>query len=160
MRIRLLAILLLLIPALAYPQTGISPLIVEAKASKAGKASGEFLVTNSSIQPASVVLEPKSFSAIDGHFEVRPLDPLIHLKLSETSARIPPKSSHTFFWNVQCDLLPCFFQIYSASTNARQVQSGIVVRIVLSEAVYVCRKSKGCRESVHSDVFHITPVSK
>jgi hypothetical protein len=94
----------------AHAQT-ISPVVVEYQE----RGEGKFELTNSSLQPLVVVLEPKSFSiAPDGAGMFRPLDPAIHVELSTMSVRLLPKQSYTVFYKAWADSLPQWFTIYAS----------------------------------------------
>jgi hypothetical protein len=117
---------------------GISPLIQQIPANRNNRATGQFTVTNTGIQPLATVLEAKSFSVDEtGQMETHDLDRSIHLRLSEMSAKIPPSAVHVFNFEVVCDHAPCWFQIYSSNGEARAVKRGVGVRIMLGETIYV-----------------------
>ena len=133
----------------AHAQT-ISPVVVEYQE----RGEGKFELTNSSLQPLVVVLEPKSFSiAPDGAGMFRPLDPAIHVELSTMSVRLLPKQSYTVFYKAWADSLPQWFTIY-ASFSSPQRQPGLSVRIMLPHTVYLCQKKPLRKEAIMvSNVF-------
>ena len=86
---------------LAFAQT-IQPLIVEYN----GKAGGKFQVTNNTLEPMAIVLEPKSFSLDDkGWATYRKLDDTIHLELSTMSFRLESKQTYYIFYKAHADIL-------------------------------------------------------
>lgn len=129
--------------AAASAQT-VSPVIVEC----GKKCRGQFTVSNASIQPMSVVVEPRSFTLEStGQPTYKPLDATTILKLSEASARIAPKGQHTFGYEVHCEKFPCALTLYSA-TVVGHTDEGVAVKAWVPHTVYVCEKAKGCRDSV------------
>ncbi len=123
----------------------ISPLIGECGGKK---CVGQFTVTNNNIVPMAVSIETYviSFDA-KGEPVRHPLDSTTHVKLSETSARIPPRQPHEFSYTASCDVLPCVLA-FGAVMSAGHTDSGIQAKLVLLTALYVCEQSKGCRASV------------
>lgn len=141
-----LAVLFLLAAPSALSQR-IEPIIQELKGSATKPAKGEFQITNNSVQPMNVVLEPRSmmFAAIPGQPSYVPLAPGTDVKLSETSFRVPPKASHTVWFEVRCS--DCGVAIYSSMVVGRTVQ-GLQVALHIPEVVYTCERAKGCRDRV------------
>ena len=120
------------------PATGqnVSPIIAEYTS----KAAGSFEVTNSSLAPSIVVLEPKSFQIHeDGEGEFRDLDSSIHLELSATSVRLEPRQSARIFYKVNADKLPAWLCIY-ASFSPIKKKEGINVRMMLPHTIYVYQR--------------------
>jgi hypothetical protein len=156
-RFLLLLIVFAVLATSAAQGQGISPLIQELRSNKNGKASGEFAVTNTSLQPIITTLAVKSFSVVGGNMKVRDLDGNIHVRLSEQSAKIPAKSSHIFWFEVTCEPRnPCWFQIDSSSGEARHLSQGVTMRIWLGETLYACPKTaKNCRETIRKEIFHL-----
>lgn len=113
------------------------------------KARASFKLQNSSIFPLTVVLEARGFSITDeGEVVDVPLDSSrIHVKLSEMSFRLPPRSSRTVFYEADGDSLPAWFNILSAMSGAR-TESGINVRILLPHVVYLNQKEPLRKEDV------------
>lgn len=143
-----IAISLAAIPA--FGQSALTPIISECSA----KCSGDFTVTNDSLLPVATMLRPVSFTvSADGMSHFSPLDSTIHVLLSENSARIGPKQSHSFSYRVTCDALPCFLTIYAVVTAKHS--DGLTVEINLPHTIYACEKSKNCRASVRKSVFHL-----
>jgi hypothetical protein len=116
----------------------VSPVIVEYKV----KASGRFALTNNTLLPMAVVLEPKSFSIDpDGNGVYRPLDPDIHLKLSTMSFRIDPGQTYYVFYSADADKLPVWFTIYSVFSSLHHT-GGLDVRVLLPHTVYLYPKKQ------------------
>lgn len=113
------------------------------------KARGEFSVTNNSILPMNVTVEPVSFSLnSDGQSQFRPLDPGVDVQLSEMSARVSPKADHAFLYQIKCANLPCAVTFLTGTMTGQHTQDGLAVRIILPHVVYVCDRAKECRASV------------
>ncbi len=140
---RLLSSALLLLGYCCHGQT-VSPVIVEYK----GKAEGKIALTNNTLAPAAVVLEPRSFSvAADGNGVYRPLDPGIHVELSSMSFRIDPGQTYYVFYKAKADKLPAWFTIYSTFSAVKHT-SGLDVRILLPHTVYIYPKKPQSKEDV------------
>jgi hypothetical protein len=143
---RLIAIVLLATP-LASPliaQT-IQPVIVQYE----GRGEGKFTVTNGTLAPMVVVIEPQSFSIDpDGKARFRPLDAGIHLELSAMSINLVPQQSAYVFYKVSADRLPAWFTIYS-TFSAPKHGPGIDLRIMLPHTVYLYQKQRLDPASVH-----------
>ena len=119
----------------AFAQT-VQPVISEYKV----KAEGRFALTNNTLTPMAVVLEPKSFSITpDGNGVFRPLDPGIHVELSAMSFRLEPKQTYYVFYKAKVDKLPSWFTVYSVFSSV-QHSSGLDVRILLPHTVYLYPK--------------------
>ena len=113
------------------------------------KARASFQLRNGSIFPLTVVLEARGFSITEqGEVVDIPLDSSrIHVKLSEMSFRLPPRSSRTVFYEATADSLPAWFTILSAMSGAR-TESGLNVRILLPHVVYLNQKQPLRKEDV------------
>jgi hypothetical protein len=134
---RYLGLVLLLCGCCASAQT-VSPVIVEYKV----KASGRIALTNNTLLPMAVVLQPKSFSINpDGNGVYVPLDPAINLKLSSMSFRIDPGQTYYVFYSAKADKLPAWFTIYSIFSSLHHT-SGLDVRILLPHTVYLYPKKQ------------------
>jgi hypothetical protein len=129
----------------------VSPVIVEYIEHGEGKIE----LTNGSLRPLIVVLEPKSFTITpDGTGIYRPLDPDIHVELSAMSVRLLPKQSYTVFYKAKADTLPAWFTIYAAFSSP-QTTPGLNLRIMLPHTVYLCQKNPLPKESVAvSNVYY------
>lgn len=134
---------LLLIGRCSDAQT-VSPVIVEYT----GKAEGRIALTNDSLFPMAVVLEPRSFSITpDGNGVYRSLDPEIHVQLSSVSARINPGQTYYVFYKAKAQTLPAWFTIYSTFSEVMHT-SGIDVRILLPHTVYIYPKKPRSKDDV------------
>lgn len=134
---------------LARAQT-ISPVVVEYQE----KGEGKIELTNSSLRPLVVILEPKSFNiAPDGTGIYRPLDASIHVELSTMSVRLLPKQSYTVFYKASADRLPAWFTIYAAFSSPQRAP-GLSLRILLPHTVYLCQKEPLQKDAIAlSNVF-------
>ncbi|MGA7339512.1 MAG: hypothetical protein WBE72_09635 [Terracidiphilus sp.] len=143
---KLIGLVLLFSGCCAFAQT-VSPVIVEYKA----RAQGRFALTNNTLTPMAVVLEPKSFSiAPDGNGQYRPLDAGIHLQLSAMSFRIDPGQTYYVFYKATADKLPAWFTVYSVFSSL-QYTGGLDVRILLPHTVYINPKKPLGPEAVRLD---------
>src|SRR3984893_15062369 len=131
---------------LAVSAQTVSPIIVEC----AKKCRGEFSITNDGLTPLAVSIEARSFS-LDalGHATNRALDPGVDLKLEEGSARISPKGTHTFGYQLKCTVPPCSVALLS-TTGVWPTDEGLLVRVQLAHTVYACEKQKNCRKQVRA----------
>ena len=124
----------------------VSPIIVECGM----KCRGEFSITNNGLTALAVTVEARSFSLDTlGHAANRPLDPGVDLKLEEGSARISPKGTHTFGYQLKCSVPPCSVALLSSMVVGHTAE-GILVRVQLAHTVYICEKQKGCRKKVRA----------
>jgi hypothetical protein len=122
----------------------VSPIIVEC----GKKCRGEFSITNNGLTPLAVTVEARSFSLDTlGHATNRPLDPGVDLKLEEGSARISPKGTHAFGYQLKCSVPPCSVALLSSMVVGHTAE-GILVRVQLAHTVYICEKQKDCRKKV------------
>jgi hypothetical protein len=141
--VNLATIAIVLLGGTAFAQT-VQPVIAEYKV----KAEGKFAVTNNTLVPMAVVLEPKSFSITpDGDGSYRALDPAIHVELSTMSFRLEPKQTYYVFYKAKSDKLPAWFTVYSAFTSIEH-SSGLDVRILLPHTVYLYQKKQLTRDDV------------
>jgi hypothetical protein len=83
----------------------------------------------------------------------------IHVKLSEMSFRLPPRGTHTVFYEATSDSLPAWFNILSAMSGAR-TENGLHVRILLPHVVYLNQKQPLRREEVAIRAFQFDPRAK
>jgi hypothetical protein len=141
--VRRIACIALLLGPPILAQT-IQPLIVEYN----GKAGGKFQVTNDTLMPMAIVIEPKSFSLDNkGWATYRKLDPGIHLDLSTMSFRLEPKQSYYIFYKAHADMLPAWFTIYAVFSPVRK-DEGLQVRVMLPHTVYLYQKQAIDRKSI------------
>jgi hypothetical protein len=141
---------LLFLPLLVFGSSvsaqTVSPIIVEC----GKKCRGEFSITNNGLTPLAVSVEARSFTLDTlGHATNRPLDPGVDLKLEESSARISPKGTHTFGYQLKCSVPPCSVALLSSMVLGHTAE-GILVRVQLAHTVYACEKQKDCRKRVRA----------
>lgn len=140
-RRRAAALLVLALVALAGPlgAQSISPPIAEYR----DKVSASFTVSNESVFPLTVVLQPRGFRVTeDGEVVIEPLDTSrVHLSLSTLSFRLQPRQTYTVFYDAKADSLPAWFTVWSAITGARTA-GGVNVRIELPHVVYVYQRQR------------------
>ena len=105
-----------------------------------GQGEGRFAVTNNTIEPVVVVLEPRSFSiGPDGHGTFRDLDANIHVDLSAMTLRLQPQQTSYVFYKASAKALPAWFTIYSSFSPVQRTSS-ISVQIQLPHTVYLYQK--------------------
>jgi hypothetical protein len=140
MRLRMICVTLLLaalLPGLELAAQTVSPVISEYK----GKGEGKFAVTNNTLSPMVVLLEPKSFSITpDGKGMFRPLDPSTHVELSTTSLKLAPQQTSYVFYRADAVSFPAWFTIYATFSQPRHSGS-LDVRIMLPHTVYLYQKA-------------------
>ena len=140
----LLACACMLLGSSAFAQT-VQPVISEYQL----KADGKFALTNGTLTPMVVVLEPKSFSITpDGQGVFRTLDHDIHVELSAMSARLEPGQTYYVFYKARADQLPAWFTIYSTFSSVRH-NPGLDVRIMLPHTVYLYQKRPLNKEEIN-----------
>jgi len=131
-----LALAILLLASIAAHAQTVSPIITEYKE----KGEGKITLTNDTLTPLVVFLQPQSFSINpDGSAKYRPLDPAIHVELSTTSVKLQPKQEFYVFYKAHADTLPAWFTIY-ATFSAQQRGPGLNLRIMLPHTVYLYQK--------------------
>lgn len=154
-RLALVACWVACAPALAAQS--VSPPIAEYQQ----RARSSFQLQNASIFPVTVVLEVRGFRITEqGEVVDVPLDTSrIHVKLSQMSFRLPPRGTHTVFYDATSDSLPAWFNILSALTGAR-TDNGLNVRILLPHVVYLNQKQPLRREEVALRAFEFDRATK
>jgi hypothetical protein len=134
--------ILLLLAAAPSPAAAqsISPPISEYRGLK---ARGSFIVTNQTLFPLTVVLQPKGFKVTeDGDLYDVPLDTnAVKLRLSAMSFRLQPRQAYTVFYEATTDTVPYWFNVWSGITGSK-TESGINLRIELPHVVYLYQKQK------------------
>ncbi|MFY9644379.1 MAG: hypothetical protein WAK29_04325 [Terriglobales bacterium] len=113
-------------------------------------AKGRVEYVNDGLTPLNVVLEAKSFTVSEtGQLSYRPLDPNIHLKLSNTSFRIQPQQTFYVFYEASAPQSPVWFVIYANFSGFpfRSAQ-GMNVRLLLPHTVYLLPKQSVERPDV------------
>lgn len=121
----------------------ISPVVQEC----GRKCSGEFVVTNNEVIPMATTVDLFAFTYVEGKPRYGPLPAGMHVEMSETSARIPPRASHEFAYRIRCDTLPCAVGIQWSMVHGH-VDGGVVTGLRFITTVYQCEKQRGCRDSV------------
>jgi hypothetical protein len=151
-----LAALRLFPPSVVDAQS-VSPPIAEYSE----KARSSFQLSNPSIFPLTVVLEPRGFTVTeDGEVVDLPLDTSrVRIKLSEMSFRIPPRGTRTVFYEASSDSLPTWFNILSALSGAK-TESGLNVRILLPHVVYLNQKQPLKKADVAIRAFEFDSARK
>jgi hypothetical protein len=138
------AVIGLLLAQTTVRAQAISPVVSEYQA----KGRGQFQLTNDTLFPLDVVLEPFSF-VVDrmGKPTYHPLEPGIHVRLSATSFRLGAKQRYTVYYEATADVLPAWFTIYATVMRAN-VHSDIRVAFQLPHTVYLLPKTTIKRDSV------------
>lgn len=122
----------------------IDPVIVEYN----GAASGRIKLTNTSLVPMAVVLEPKSFSiGLDGRAVFRALDPTLHVDLSTMSLQLGPQQSYYIFYKAHADKLPAWLTVNAVFTSIRK-EDGVKLRIMLPHTVYIYQKKPIVKDEI------------
>ncbi len=126
------------------PAQTVSPVIVEYKV----KAEGRFALTNNTLTPMAVTLEPKSFSiSSDGNGVYRPLDASVHLQLSSMSFRVDTGQTYYVFYKAKAEKLPAWFTVYSVFSSLQHT-GALDVRILLPHTVYIYPKKQQTKDPV------------
>lgn len=147
-RIIWLVILELLGFAIAASAQQVGPLIAEGGK---GKAKGEFVVTNNSVVPMFTTVEAHSFVLTpEGKAVFLPLDRNVIVKLAETSAKVGPRQTHTFAYEIQClSDKPCLVAMLPRMVTGARTSEGLQIGIIIPHSIYLCPdKGKGCRARV------------
>lgn len=132
-RIVLGAFIGLLLPQPMLRAQAISPVIAEYQ----GKARGQFQLTNDTLFPLDVSLEPFSFVVNEqGKPTYGPLEPMLHVRLSSTSFRLAPQQIYTVYYDASADVLPAWFTIYATVMRANN-HSDVRVAFQLPHTVYL-----------------------
>jgi hypothetical protein len=146
-----------LVSAQIVAAQSVSPPIAEYQE----RTRSSFQLQNASIFPITVVLEVRGFTITErGEVVDVPLDTSrIHVKLSEMSFRLPPRGTHTVFYEATSDSLPTWFNILSAMSGSR-TDNGLNVRILLPHVVYLNQKQPLRREEVAIRALEFDPRAK
>jgi hypothetical protein len=134
------------IVVLAVPAMGqtVSPLVVEC----GPRCRGSFTVSNESVRAMATIIEPLSFSlGPDGRSIFRVLDSTVKVNLNDSSARIGPKSSHDFDYEIVCSQAPCLVAL-RAEMSLGHTDTGLEVHGLIPHIIYQCEKSKNCRKNI------------
>jgi len=155
MNIRTLVCLSLLVAKLSIAQT-IQPMISEYKI----HGDGKFAVTNNSLSPMVVLLEPMSFSITpEGRGIFRSLDAGIHVALSSSSLKLAPGQTSYVFYKADADTLPAWFTVYATFSSPRH-GDGLDVRLMLPHTVYLLQKTPLALEEVHVSDAHYSAETR
>lgn len=128
--------LVLLVMAVRLGAQTVQPVIAEFT----GKAEGRFTVTNNTLTPMVVLLEPKSFSITpEGKGMFRALDASTRVELSTTSLKLGPQQTSYVFYKADAAVFPAWFTIYATFSQPRHSGS-LDVRIMLPHTVYMYQK--------------------
>jgi hypothetical protein len=151
-----LAAMAALYPIAAMAQS-VSPPISEYQE----RAKSSFQLLNPTLFPLTVVLEVRGFTISEsGDVIDLPLDTArVRVKISEMSFRIPPRGSHTVFYEASSDSLPTWFTVLSAMSGAK-TQNGLNVRILLPHVVYLNQKQSLRKIDVAITAFQFDSVAK
>lgn len=122
----------------------VSPVILEYRE----KAKGSFQITNDTVVPMSVSIEPRSFSVDpEGNPKFRKLDEQINVRLSATSFRLGPRQTFTIFYDASARQVPAWFTIYSTITGPPN-PNGLQLAVELPHTVYLLTRKPLAREAV------------
>lgn len=122
----------------------VSPVIVEYR----DKAKGSFQITNDTVIPMSVSIEPRSFSVDpEGNPKFRKLDEQIKVRLSTTSFRLGARQTFTIFYDASARQVPAWFTIYSTVTGPPN-PSGLQLAVELPHTVYLLTHKPLAKEAV------------
>lgn len=143
--VRTLIFFAAVIPALAPAQT-MSPVRSEYR----NKADGEFLLTNDTLTPMTVILEVSGMNVSEtGEISYPPLDPGIKVRLSSNSLRVNPKQRVSVSYQATAKTLPAWFVIYAGfrSTPMRD-KPGVTVQVRLPHVVYILTKKDALKSEI------------
>ena len=142
--LKLVMVCSLLFPGRISFGQSVSPVIVEYTE----KAEGRIALTNNTLFPMAVMMEPRSFSINpDGNGIFRSLDPAIHVELSALSFRINPGQTYYVFYKAKAERLPAWFTIYSTFSAVSRI-SDLDLRILLPHTVYIYPKKPKLKDEV------------
>jgi P pilus assembly chaperone PapD len=145
-----LVLLLLLTSAVAMHAQSVRPAVVEYTAA----AEGQYDVVNDSLLPLVVTMEAKSFTIDnEGVAKFTALSPAIHLQLSETSLRIPPRSHRTIYYKANAASYPAWFCIYSTFSGLPK-RGSMNMELELPHTVYLLSKTEAKRDQVVIENLH------
>jgi hypothetical protein len=142
----ILALILVAVAAPALCAQSLSPLTAEGGK---GKMHGQFTVSNPEVVDMTTTVSPVSFDWTPGGAVARPLDSSAVVNISESSAKIGPKQSHTFYFDATCNAPRCSL-VFLTSSSFGHTRSGMAIKVVLPFSVYLCPAdgAKGCREKI------------
>lgn len=151
MRFKLVSVAMLFLTSTVAAQS-ISPVVSQANK---GRSRGEFTVTNNSLGPMIVTVEPRKLLAdgkggvtFDSIDEVR--DGIMY-KVSTLSTKLGPRQSHVFQYDIACNQ-DCAVAFYAAFVSPKMVTSnGISIALHLPTSAYVCASKESpdkCRRHI------------
>jgi P pilus assembly chaperone PapD len=145
-RLTALSSLFAIAPQPAHAQT-IRPVVSEYQL----QARGRLEVVNDSDRPLNVVIEPHGFSVSDsGEMQEQPFPAGVHLELSATSLRLPPRQSRFVFYEARAERGPAWFVLYANFTGFPAHEfSGLNVQLELPHIVYLLPKEAWKRTDLH-----------
>ena len=123
------------------------------------QARGRVEVVNDSDRPLNVVIEPHGFSVSDsGEMQEQPFPAGVHLELSATSLRLPPRQSRFVFYEARTERGPAWFVLYANFTGfPRRDFSGLNVQLELPHIVYLLPKESWKRTDLHLSSVEVQP---
>jgi P pilus assembly chaperone PapD len=143
-------ILILLTPAVAMHAQSVRPAVVEYTAA----AEGQYEVVNDSLLPLVVTMEAKSFTIDnEGVAKFTALSPSIHLQMSETSLRIPPRGHRTVYYKASAASYPAWFCIYSNFSGLPK-RGSMNMELELPHTVYLLSKTEAKRDQIVLEDLH------
>jgi hypothetical protein len=147
-RIIWLVVLELLGFMVAASAQSVSPIIAEGGK---GKGRGYFTARNESLDNEVVTVVARSFSTdTNGKPIFRALDPDVNLKLSSYSARLGPKQTHIFDYDITCSK-NCAVA-FDVMFMGKPITEGLQVALHIPTAAYVCTdKGKDCRKRMRKE---------
>lgn len=154
--LRWFVFIILALAFLAYAASAqtVSPIVGEFNKAH---AKGGFVATNNALIPQVVTVRPYSFSVKNGQTEFRDLDSTVHVKLSESSAKVPSRAPHSFDYDIICDKSPCAVAFITTFAG-QHVTEAIKLEIKIPVTAYVCTdRKKDCRKYVRETVWGVKP---
>jgi hypothetical protein len=96
-------------------------------------------------------VQPALFEWTKDGAATRPLDTSVVVNLNESSAKMGPKQSHTFYFDATCNAARCSL-VFLTSSSFGHAKSGMAVKVILPFSVYLCpaEGAKGCRQRIRA----------
>jgi len=83
----------------------------------------------------------------------RDLDSTVHVKLSETLAKVPPRTPHLFDYDIICDKSPCAV-VFVNTFSGQKVTAGLKLEVKIPSTAYICTdRQKDCRKHIRHEVW-------
>jgi hypothetical protein len=161
--LRALCLCLLSLAAAQMIAQTVRPVIDENVVKGPGKkSSGRIEYINDTLQTLNVTLDSRSFTVSDtGDAAFRPLDSHIHVKLSSTSFRIPPKQNYFVFYESWADTLPSWFTIYATFSGFNErTPEGLKLNILLPHTIYLLPKQGVRKDELLVKIAEYHPKDK